>query len=65
VASHSYLALLLLLTTFPLCAQSAPASAPPDSKAVPKQPTPTVVQPMKVIVGCCLETSRWSSKSNR
>jgi quercetin dioxygenase-like cupin family protein len=44
MASHSHLALLLLLTTGPLCAQTAPASAPTDSKAVPKQPIPTVAQ---------------------
>jgi quercetin dioxygenase-like cupin family protein len=53
MAIHAHLALLLLLATALLCAQTNPvpaasatkAHAPtPDSKAVPKQPTPTVFQ---------------------
>jgi len=50
---HVHLASLLLLATVPLSAQTNPAPAPTankahalttDSKAVPKQPTPTVFQ---------------------
>jgi hypothetical protein len=51
---HVHLASLLLLATFPLSAQTNPAPAATsnkgggalttDSKAVPKQPTPTVLQ---------------------
>ena len=53
VAIHVHLGLLLLLATVPLSAQTNPVPVPSatrahtpttDSKAVPKQPTPTVFQ---------------------
>src|ERR1700733_11014697 len=53
MAIHVHLASLLLLAAVPLSAQTNPALAPSptkadapttDSKAVPKQPTPTVFQ---------------------
>jgi quercetin dioxygenase-like cupin family protein len=53
MAIHAHLTLLLLFATAPLCAQSNLDTAPsaskahaptPDSKAVPKEPTPTVFQ---------------------
>ena len=53
MAIHVHLGLLLLLATVPLSAQTNPVPAPSatkaltpttDSKAVPKQPTPTVFQ---------------------